>query len=156
MGERAAVKRLRVIEERCAGCRICELSCSMVHRDGAFNPRNGLIRVVSRREVGLNKPVSQMDCPHICRQCDPAPCAEACSADAFPTNEALSIRVVDQEGCTGCEECLAACPYDMVVFHRETGKAMKCDLCGEDPLCVRYCPEGALVFEIQGKDHHGQ
>jgi carbon-monoxide dehydrogenase iron sulfur subunit len=146
-GEAVSGRRLRVIEERCVGCRICELSCSMAHRDGAFNPRNGLIRIESNREMGLDKPVSHIDYPHICRQCEPAPCADACPAGAFDTNEAPSIRVINQEACTGCEQCLGACPYGMVLMDRETEKAGKCDLCGGDPLCVRYCPEGALVFE---------
>ena len=119
----------------------------MFHCDGAFNPRNGLIRVESNRETGLNKPVSQMDYPRICRQCEPAPCAETCPADAFDANEELSIKVIDQEACVGCEQCLGECPYGMVLMNKETEKAMKCDLCGGEPLCVRYCPVGALVFE---------
>ncbi len=119
----------------------------MAHRGGGFNPRSALVRVESNREMGLNKPVSHIDYPHVCRQCEPAPCADACPAGAFDTNEALSIPVIDQEVCTGCEECLGACPHGMVLMDAETGKAGKCDLCGGEPLCVRYCPEGALVFE---------
>jgi carbon-monoxide dehydrogenase iron sulfur subunit len=145
-----SAKRLKVMEERCVGCRICELSCSMFHNDGAFNPRNGLIRVQSNREAGLDKPVSGMDYPHICRQCEPAPCAEVCPADAFHTNEELSIKMISQEACIGCEQCLCECPYGMVSMNKETEKAMKCDLCGGEPLCVRYCPVGALVFEDEG------
>ena len=145
-GETVSGRRLRVIEERCVGCRICELACSMAHRGGGFNPRSALIRVESNREMGLNKPVSHIDYPCICRQCEPAPCAEACPAGAFDTNAALSIRLIDQEVCTGCEQCLGACPRGMVLMDTETGKAGKCDLCGGEPLCVRYCPEGALAF----------
>ncbi|MHB9099420.1 MAG: 4Fe-4S dicluster domain-containing protein, partial [Syntrophales bacterium] len=99
------------------------------------------------REMGLNKPVSHIDYPNLCLQCEPALCADACPAGAFDTNEALSIRMINQEECTGCEQCLNACPYGMVRMDTETGKAGKCDLCGGEPLCVRYCPEGALVFE---------
>ncbi|MDA8125667.1 MAG: 4Fe-4S dicluster domain-containing protein, partial [Deltaproteobacteria bacterium] len=146
--ERVSRRRLAVIEERCVGCRICELSCSMSHRQGVFNPRYGLIGVESHCDTGLNKPISRMDYPHICRQCDPAPCAEACPADAFDTDEALSIRVINQDACSGCEQCLAECPHGRVLMNRETEKAMKCDLCGGDPLCVRYCP-------VPGTGEHG-
>ena len=146
-GGTASGRRLRVVEESCVGCRICELACSMVHRDGGFNPRNGLIRVESNRETGPNKPVSHIDYPRICRQCDPAPCADACPAGAFGANRALAIQVIDPEECTGCGQCLDACPYGMVLMDREAEKAGKCDLCGGEPLCVRYCPAGALVFE---------
>jgi len=142
-------KRLKVLEEKCVGCRICELSCSMFHHDGAFNPRNALIRIESNREFGLNKPIENIDQPHVCRQCDPAPCAEGCPAEAFAANETLSIRFVDRDQCIGCEQCLQECPYNMIVLHREDGetKAGKCDLCGGEPLCVRNCPVGALIFE---------
>ena len=150
-----SAKRLKVIEERCVGCRICELSCSMSHQNGAFNPRYGLIRVESRREIGLHKPVSNMDCPHICRQCEPAPCADICPVEAFLSNAALSIRIVDQEACIGCGQCPDACPYGMVLMDHQTDRALKCDLCGGDPWCVRYCPVGALVFAEKGEGDDG-
>jgi anaerobic carbon-monoxide dehydrogenase iron sulfur subunit len=146
--------RLKVIKELCVGCRICELSCSMLHCDGACNPRYGLVRVESRRDTGLNKPVSCIEYPHICRQCEPAPCAEACPTVAFDTNEVLSIKIINQDTCSGCEQCLSECPYGMVRMNKETEKAMKCDLCGGEPLCVRYCPVGALVFEEQEQISH--
>jgi anaerobic carbon-monoxide dehydrogenase iron sulfur subunit len=121
----------------------------MFHCNGAFNPRNALIRVENNREVGLNKPIENIDQPHICRQCNPSPCSNACPADAFDANEALSISIVDPDRCIGCEQCSSKCPYNMIVFHEdnEEVKAGKCDLCGGDPLCVRYCPVGALTFE---------
>ena len=126
----------------------------MFHRAGVFNPRYGLVRVESRRNTGLNKPVSCIEYPHICRQCEPAPCAEVCPADAFDKNDNLSIKVIDQEICTGCEQCLGECPYGMVLMNKVTEKAMKCDLCGGEPVCVRYCPVGALVFEEQEQSSH--
>ncbi len=121
----------------------------MIHHEGAFNPRNALIRVESNREFGLNKPITNIDRPHVCRQCDPAPCAENCPAEAFDAHQALSIMVVDPDKCIGCEQCVQECPYGMIVLHREEGdvKAAKCDLCGGEPLCVRNCPVGALIFE---------
>jgi carbon-monoxide dehydrogenase iron sulfur subunit len=37
-----------------------------------------------------------------------------------------------------------ACPYDALF---QFGDALlKCDLCGGDPLCVKYCPKG--VFKL--------
>jgi len=142
-------KRLKVIEQKCVGCHICELACSMVHHDGAFNPRNALIRVDNNREVGWNKPIENIDHPNICHQCDPPPCADVCPVDAFDLNEILAIKIVDQEKCIGCEQCVQECPFEMMFLYKknESAKTGKCDLCGGDPLCVRYCPVGALIFE---------
>ena len=142
-------KRLKVIEGRCVGCRICELACSMFHHDGAFNPRNSLIRVDNNRVVGYNKPIKNIDHPNICCQCDPAPCEDACPVDAFDLNEALGIKIVDQEKCIGCGQCVEECPFNMMFLYtrNESMKAGKCDLCGGYPLCVRYCPVTALIFE---------
>lgn len=147
-------RRLKVMEERCVGCRICELACSLEHRSGASNPRNGLLRIESRREMGPNKNISGIEVIHICRQCDPAPCAESCPVEAFAWDQDLAIRTVDSDRCSGCERCLDACPYGMVLMNGETETAEKCDLCGGDPLCVRYCPAGALVFLEQENPAH--
>lgn len=54
--------------------------------------------------------------------------------------------VVDEERCTGCGFCAAACPWGVITLDPVTGKALKCDLCGGDPACVKECPENALRF----------
>jgi Fe-S-cluster-containing dehydrogenase component len=119
----------------------------MLHRDGAFNPRFGLLRVESRREIGAGKAVSSLDAPHVCRQCEPSFCVEACPAGAFETSEGLGIKIVDPKACTGCRQCFDACPFGVLVFDTEKETAAKCDLCGGNPICVQYCPTGAIVFE---------
>jgi Fe-S-cluster-containing hydrogenase component 2 len=121
----------------------------MFHFKGAFNHRNGLIRIESNREFGLNKPIENIDRPYTCTQCEPAPCIEACPVDAFNMNEGLQISIVDQEKCIGCEQCIDACPYNVMTVYSENEeeKAWKCDLCGGEPRCVLYCPVGALTYE---------
>ena len=139
------MNRLKVISERCSGCRICELMCSMVHYGGAFNPRKALIRVEINRAPQIDTPISEIDIPHVCFQCEPAPCVESCLTGAFEKNDVLEVWRIDQELCTGCEACVEECQYGMIVM--DTDRAMKCDLCDGDPVCVRYCPNEALVFE---------
>ena len=51
--------------------------------------------------------------------------------------------VHDPEKCVLCQACVAACPIagSLRVFE---GELLKCDLCGGDPQCVKYCPTDAL------------
>lgn len=138
------MRRLRVIPERCSGCKICELLCSMGHNEEAFSPRKALIRVETNRSPEVTTPVSQIDNPNVCLQCDPAPCAESCPVEAFKWDEGSEIWEIDGELCTGCGACADECQYNMIVMDNDT--ATKCDLCNGDPICVRYCPTGAISF----------
>jgi Fe-S-cluster-containing hydrogenase component 2 len=124
----------------------------MVHFNGAFNPRKALIRVKNPRDYSSGKITNVMDRPSICQQCDPAPCREACPADAFSKNEILDIWFINPEDCIGCQECVEACPFDMITWVNEDEWAVKCDLCEGNPVCAIYCPTGALIFE-QGEEN---
>lgn len=137
------MKALRVNSEKCCGCRICEMACSM-GKLGIFNPREGLLRVEINRLPQLRTDPSQIDMPVVCLQCDPAPCEEACPEGAIE-RMALGALVVDDERCTGCALCVDACPHGVMAVDPQKGLARKCDLCQGDPLCVKYCPMGALT-----------
>lgn len=134
------IGRLRVYPELCAGCRRCELICSMVHED-SFNPRYA--RISTRQDFA-----SGLITIAVCRQCIEPPCIPACPAGAISRDEKTGAVVVDGEKCIGvtCTECIKACPYNGVWFHPATGKAMTCDLCGGEPKCVEECPREALEF----------
>ncbi len=54
----------------------------------------------------------------------------------------MHIKVV-QEKCTGCEECLASCPFDAIVIR--DGKASINEYCQVCMTCVNACPEGAII-----------
>lgn len=127
----------------CTGCRICELACSMVH-DGVFNPEKARITIHSSSLDAMEKAL-------ICVHCKKPKCMEACPVDAISKDSESGVVLVDVEICTGCGDCVEACPFDAMKLHSDTGKAINCDLCGGDPLCVAYCRPGALEFG--GKKH---
>ncbi len=62
---------------------------------------------------------------------------------AISKDPETGVVLIDKELCTGCKECVEACPDGMIQMDAQN-KADKCDLCGGDPLCVRYCVAGAL------------
>ena len=83
----------------------------------------------------------------ICRQCPhPVPCATACPQDAIVMDEKTRARVVVADKCVGCKMCQRSCPWEVMTFDPEAGKATKCFLCNGKPKCVEACPSGALTF----------
>ena len=70
----------------------------------------------------------------------------ACPNGAIKAAPRTGARIVDPEACVGCRLCQEACPWDMMVFDEEAGKASKCFLCHGKPKCVEACPAAALRF----------
>lgn len=124
------MKKLSVVPNLCIGCRECELMCSLKHQ-GTFNPAAARIRVEYDAETNCYSPV-------VCRHCDEPACVEACPSEALSRDERTGAVVVDGEKCTLCLECVEACPYDAINVAPD-GTILKCDLCGGEPACVRFC-----------------
>jgi len=137
---RPAVGHIERNLETCAGCRTCEAVCSLSH-DGVVSPRlarTGITDYIleGRRIEG-----------YACRQCRGPECLYACPTGALHVDERTGARSIDPEKCTGCMLCMRACsqyPNTPIMYDPERNICIKCDLCGGDPLCVKFCPEAAL------------
>lgn len=138
-------KVLLVEYEKCTGCGLCVMICPFTHFE-EFNPakaRRKLIRI----------PREGIIIPDACYQCvSPAPCEEACPVDAIVRNEATGALAIDYNLCNNCESCISACPYDNIMQDPETGAILKCDFCGGDPECVKYCAYDVLRF-VDADEH---
>ena len=56
----------------------------------------------------------------------------------------MSIQI-DDELCTGCESCLASCPYGGIeIINNKATITDECNLCG---ACVDSCPVEAIILE---------
>lgn len=140
------MKELFVRLDRCQGCRSCQLACAVAH-----SRSKNLLAAISETPVpryrlfiergdGLNVPLT-------CRQCDPAPCLDACIAGALYRDERGVVQ--RREGsCVGCWTCIMICPYGVVGREKERKIAVKCDRCPdlEVPACVQACPSRALIY----------
>jgi Fe-S-cluster-containing dehydrogenase component len=123
--------------DKCTGCRICQLACSLAFT-GGFNPRRARLAIHPKTEHLYHLPV-------VCSQCENAYCMQVCPAKAI-TRSPGGIVTIDADKCIGCALCIHYCPVDMVHLDPDTHKAVKCDLCQGAPACVAACPTGALEW----------
>jgi len=89
--------------------------------------------------------------PKLCNHCENPPCVESCPENALQQRDD-GIVILYQDLCTGCQACLTACPYNIIVFDENSNLAEKCNLCahridqGLEPFCVLCCEGQALYF----------
>ena len=132
------MKIVSVDPNSCVACKNCEYACSFKHT-GDFDRKDSRIRV--------NFYPDEVACiPWTCTHCGDAWCMEICPADAIHRNETTGAVEIDPNRCAGCKMCLLACPSGNIHFHAREHISQKCDLCGGDPNCVKFCIAGALHF----------
>lgn len=131
-------KVLLIDPEKCTGCRICEIVCSLT-KEGVINPTKARIQVVKVDSVSLSIPV-------VCQQCYDAPCIAVCPVGALSRDGLEGIVKHDRDLCIGCKSCVAVCPFGAIGVDTNAEKVFKCDLCGGEPTCVKFCETKALEF----------
>jgi carbon-monoxide dehydrogenase iron sulfur subunit len=153
------VKRIVADAAKCMACRACEFACALAHAGTddlvkAVFERGAKPRIYIESAAGLAVPLQ-------CRHCDDAPCATVCPSGALSRPNEAEPVLLNQQKCIGCEFCVQACPFGVIVLAQCSGPdgpmggrvVIKCDLCaarlseGLAPACVSACPVGALMFE---------
>lgn len=132
-GAEAQRKMFIAFADLCTGCRLCEMMCALKHT-GVFNPYRAAIKITRLHE-------EELYVPNICRHCkNPPACQRACPVDAISTDLKTQVAVLDHSKCIKCLNCVYACPFGAIPVGPD-GQVYKCDLCGGDPICVKYCPK---------------
>jgi anaerobic carbon-monoxide dehydrogenase iron sulfur subunit len=131
-------KVLRIDESKCTGCISCVITCSFAHTQ----------RFSMNAKINIKKDKPEGICEiKVCRQCEDAPCVDACPVAALERNPETGLVMFFAENCIGCKQCSEACPYDAVFFNEEKNLIEKCDLCGGEPMCAKVCTTGAISIE---------
>ncbi len=141
-------KRLFVTPGRCIGCRGCEIACAFAHpvrRPGGHRPSDqpGKSRI---RTFPMS---AERHVPVVCLQCEEAACQAVCPTGALQRNEASGAIEVLTERCVRCMMCVVACPFGNVHDEPAMREIVKCDLCGGDPACAKFCPTAALEYAVR-------
>lgn len=141
------MKKVKFDRNTCMSCRACENACGERHSSYEGWPEVLMAEPtpIPRVRVSLKK-----EKPHLvrCQFCKNPKCMEACEHGAITHEEDGFVRF-DDEKCTGCWECIEACPFDCIEKDEIHEIAVRCDLCEgyENLACVSACPTEALTIE---------
>ena len=124
---------LAIDVSKCTECKRCTIACSLA-KSGSVRMSDSRIRIVA------NWP--EVPEIRVCRfeDCAGQPCIAACPVSAIAVHD--GVVLIDAATCIGCGACEAVCPYRAIRIC--SGVALKCDLCGGDPACVKECVTGAI------------
>lgn len=120
-------KILMISPKKCNNCKTCEGVCP-----------NSAVNVITFEEAAVSVPI-------MCMHCEDAACMRVCPREAISRDENGAV-VVDPDKCIGCKMCLSACPMGNIHYSTRENRIMKCNLCGGEPKCVKYCPNRAIEF----------
>jgi len=134
--------------ERCTGCKSCEVACKQEHRLGPGEYRNKVVW-----SAGVDDPALAF-LTLACQHCERPACLRACPVNpkAIVKDPASGVVRVLEDRCTGCGECVIACPYSAMGYDPNGHHAVKCDLCaerraqGQTTACASVCPTRAISF----------
>jgi anaerobic carbon-monoxide dehydrogenase iron sulfur subunit len=140
---------LDVHPDRCTGCMICELFCSLAH-EGQSIPDLSRVQILAEHNRKKLAPV-------VCVPCEENPCLAACPEPGAIHKTDTGAVVIEETLCTACGKCARACKIGAIRIHRLEGRgkngkavALKCDQCQGDPWCVKVCPVDAIL-RVDGK-----
>ncbi len=123
---------------KCTGCTLCEVACSL-HHEKECNPSKSRIHAIKWEELGA-------DVPMVCVQCDEPVCEAVCPVAAIHRDAETNAILIDHETCIGCKMCAMACPFGAITIDIVGKKALVCDLCEGNPVCVKFCEPKALQY----------
>ena len=134
-------KRIVINPELCNGCGICELVCAL-KKTGEWHP--GLSRIKVKRDEKRH-----LYSPIVCAHCVEPPCMIACLMNVIQKDPETGCTVRNEFACICCHACEISCPFGACLFDYINEVVVNCDLCNGDPVCVKFCPAGALRFESE-------
>ena len=132
---------------RCIGCYSCQVTCK-VENDVPYGLFRCKLETIQAGRFPKNKKIFL---PKLCNHCADAPCIKQCPDHLIVRNR-NGIVLINSGDCSGCRECIEACPYHAIYYNQSNGKIDKCDFCIHRltknmlPACVENCMGKAIIF----------
>ncbi len=130
-GEKGATKKIRVDAQKCTGCHLCEMACSLYHLD-VVSIEKSAIRIF-KDDLGKSVHV-----PKACPQCKRMVCLEG-PQDAGVDEEEEKKKFVWPI------ERIKYCTPNALFTEGEY--SYHCNLCGGDPQCIKVCTVDAIYVK---------
>jgi len=145
---------------RCSGCYACQIACKDEHVGNDWSPYarpqpdTGQFWLKINETVRGSVPKVKVSYRvEMCRHCDSPACLAACPVKGGIYKRHDGLVIVNLRKCTGCRNCVDACPYGAIYFNEDMNLAQKCTGCAhlldrgwKEPRCVEICPNNALRF----------
>jgi Fe-S-cluster-containing dehydrogenase component len=158
--EASKMKVFTIDVSRCVGCYSCQIGCKDEHVGNDWTPYakpqpdTGQFWLKMRETERGNTPqVLVSYVAVLCQHCEEAPCIPTCPVEGGIYQRTDGLIVIDPTKCTGCKNCVDACPYGVIYFNQDLNLAQKCTGCAhlldqgwKVPRCVDNCPTNALQF----------
>src|SRR3989304_1775350 len=130
------LKAIKIVADKCNGCRACELVCSAFHakpRYSSSNPARSRIRIV-------REPLRDIYLPVYAGEYTASECT---GRDRY---------IIDGKEYSECDFCRASCPSRNLFKEPDSGLPLKCDMCEDEPARekpsrVEWCINEALLYE---------
>jgi Fe-S-cluster-containing dehydrogenase component len=149
----------------CNGCYCCQIACKDEHVGNDWTPYakpqpdTGQFWLKQNEFVRGTVPKVKMHyVPILCMHCDEAPCIPSCPIEGAIYKRDDGLVIIDPVKCTGCKNCVDACPYGTIYFNEDLNIAQKCTGCAhlldndwKEPRCVDACPTQALKFGTESE-----
>jgi tetrathionate reductase subunit B len=158
-------KKVFVIDiAKCNGCHSCQIVCKDEHVTNDWTPiakpqpDTGQFWIELTEKVrGTVPKVKVAYRPHLCMHCDKAPCITSCAVPGALYQRDDGLVIIDPVKCTGCKNCVDACPYEAIFFNDGLNIAQKCTGCAHllddgwtEPRCADACP--TLAIKMMDED----